>query len=153
MRSVSLDRGNTKTNELDSCCCKFQSGGYKISSLDIERVILGMSKVKECAVVGIHDEEYGERIAAIVVLRHSNDTLTLEELQEFCSKELARYKLPTRLILLQQVSLFLFVIQCMLTSLTNEIDDNNNNFCMAYLIGNSKKRNGKGQQKATCLSF
>nr|CAG4708501.1 unnamed protein product [Naegleria fowleri] len=79
-----------------------KSGGYKISSLDIERVILGMSKVKECAVVGIHDEEYGERIAAIVVLRHSNDTLTLEELQEFCSKELARYKLPTRLILLQQ---------------------------------------------------
>jgi len=76
-----------------------KSGGYKISALDIERVILGNGKVKECAVVGIPDEEYGERIGALLVL-HDNESMTLVELQDFCSKELAKYKLPTRLLVL-----------------------------------------------------
>ncbi|KAL9649387.1 hypothetical protein ABK040_014298 [Willaertia magna] len=79
-----------------------KSGGYKISALDIERVILGNEKIKECAVVGVPDEEYGERIGAIIVngMKDNQEPITLEELQKWCSQELAKYKLPTVLIVI-----------------------------------------------------
>jgi acyl-CoA synthetase (AMP-forming)/AMP-acid ligase II len=46
-----------------------KSGGFKISALDIEREILEHPKVAEAIVVGVDDLEYGQRIAAAVVLK------------------------------------------------------------------------------------
>ncbi|KAJ9602991.1 hypothetical protein H2200_012286 [Cladophialophora chaetospira] len=46
-----------------------KSGGYKISALDVERQILEHPKIAEAIVVGVDDAEYGQRIAAAVVLR------------------------------------------------------------------------------------
>jgi len=45
-----------------------KSGGYKLSALDIEREILGLDYVSEVMVVGVEDEEFGQRVAAAVVL-------------------------------------------------------------------------------------
>ncbi len=44
-----------------------KSGGYKISALDIERELLEHPDISECAVVGVEDEEWGQKIVAIVV--------------------------------------------------------------------------------------
>ena len=44
-------------------------GGYKISALDVEREILNHRKAHEAIVVGTEDPEYGQRIAAAVVLK------------------------------------------------------------------------------------
>ena len=46
-----------------------KKAGYKISALDIESNILQNESVKECAVVGVPDEKYGEEIVAFVVLK------------------------------------------------------------------------------------
>lgn len=46
-----------------------KSGGYKISALDIEREILDLSYVGEVMVVGVDDEEYGQRVAAAITIR------------------------------------------------------------------------------------
>jgi malonyl-CoA/methylmalonyl-CoA synthetase len=46
----------------------WQSGGYKISALEIERVFMEHERVAECAVVGISDEEWGERVAILLKL-------------------------------------------------------------------------------------
>lgn len=46
-----------------------KSGGYKISALDIEREILGLDYISEVVVVGVDDEEFGQKVAAAVVLR------------------------------------------------------------------------------------
>jgi malonyl-CoA/methylmalonyl-CoA synthetase len=45
-----------------------KSGGYKISALDVERQILEHPMIAEAIVVGVDDEEFGQRIAAAVVL-------------------------------------------------------------------------------------
>ena len=45
-----------------------KSGGYKISALDVEREILGLDYISEVAVVGVEDEEFGDRVAAAIVL-------------------------------------------------------------------------------------
>jgi len=44
-----------------------KKGGYKLSALEIENVLLDNPKVKEVAVVGVPDDKYGDEIAAIVV--------------------------------------------------------------------------------------
>ena len=49
-----------------------KSGGYKISSLEIEEVLRTHSKVSDCAVVGIEDVEWGELIVACLVLNESS---------------------------------------------------------------------------------
>ncbi|KAJ5760482.1 hypothetical protein N7520_007638 [Penicillium odoratum] len=76
-----------------------KSGGYKISALDIEREILGLDYVSEVMVVGVEDEEYGQRVAASISLKTDQSTkrkaLTLAELREDLRSKLASYKIPT----------------------------------------------------------
>ncbi|ETN40919.1 uncharacterized protein HMPREF1541_05199 [Cyphellophora europaea CBS 101466] len=76
-----------------------KSGGYKISALDIEREILGLDYVAEVMVVGVEDEEFGQRVAAAIVLKpdDKNDGLTLDRLRQDLRSSLAGYKMPTLL--------------------------------------------------------
>lgn len=76
-----------------------KSGGYKISALDIEREILGLDYVSEVMVVGVEDEEYGQRVAASISLKTDQSatrkTITLAELRGDLRSKLASYKIPT----------------------------------------------------------
>lgn len=76
-----------------------KSGGYKISALDIEREILGLDYVSEVMVVGVEDEEYGQRVAATVSLKPdqylTRARLTLAKLREDLRSKLTGYKMPT----------------------------------------------------------
>ncbi|KAL5359669.1 hypothetical protein BJX96DRAFT_164609 [Aspergillus floccosus] len=74
-----------------------KSGGYKISALDIEMELNSHPKVEEGIIVGVEDEEFGQRIAAAVVLKNPKDTLTLHELRQDLRASLSNYKLPTML--------------------------------------------------------
>ena len=44
-----------------------RSGGYKISALHVERLLLAHPDIKEIAIVGISDDVYGQKIGAIIV--------------------------------------------------------------------------------------
>lgn len=46
-----------------------KSGGYKISALEVERKMLALDAIQEVAVVGLKDDEWGQRVAAIVRFR------------------------------------------------------------------------------------
>ncbi|XP_017979348.1 PREDICTED: malonate--CoA ligase isoform X1 [Theobroma cacao] len=82
-------------------------GGYKLSALEIESVLLEHPDIAECCVLGLPDKDYGEAVSAIVVLESetkgkqedSNSALSLEELCTWAKDKLAPYKLPTRLML------------------------------------------------------
>lgn len=77
-----------------------KSGGYKISALDIERDILSLPYVSEVMVVGVTDEEYGQRVAAAITLRAgqaTNRKLSIDELRKDLRGILTGYKLPTLL--------------------------------------------------------
>lgn len=76
-----------------------KSGGYKISALEIEEVLREHPLVEECAVVGITDPRWGERVGVALVLSEGS-SMELEELRDWASGKLAGYKLPTRLLLL-----------------------------------------------------
>ena len=74
-----------------------KSGGEKVSALEIEAVLLTHPQVAECAVVGVPDPEWGERVAVAVVMRGEED-LTLEALRTWARERLAVYKVPSRLL-------------------------------------------------------
>jgi len=72
-----------------------KSGGYKISALEIEAVLRAHPAVAECAVVGIADAEWGEKICVAVEPRGAEPTLA--DLQAWAKEHLAPYKLPRAL--------------------------------------------------------
>jgi malonyl-CoA/methylmalonyl-CoA synthetase len=74
-----------------------KSGGYKISALEVEEVLREHPSIEECAVVGIEDEEWGERVCAALVLSRGGE-VNLQSLREWCRERLAPYKIPSRII-------------------------------------------------------
>jgi malonyl-CoA/methylmalonyl-CoA synthetase len=73
-----------------------KTGGYKVSALEIEEALREHPAISECAVVGVPDPEWGQRVAAAVLL-HDGQTLTLEQLRAFGKERLAPYKVPSLL--------------------------------------------------------
>ncbi len=73
-----------------------KTGGYKVSALEIEEVLRTHPLVLECAVVGIPDPEWGERVTAAVELRGAA-SLDLEGLKDWAKQRLAPYKVPRAL--------------------------------------------------------
>ncbi len=74
-----------------------KSGGYKISALEIEEVLRTHPKIKDCAVVGIPDLEWGEIIGASLILKTSE--FNLEELKTWLKEKLPAYKSPRKYII------------------------------------------------------
>ena len=77
-----------------------KSGGYKISALEIERVLSGHPLVVECAVVGVPDRTWGEKVAAAIVLT-GGSSMDIKGLRDWASRRLAGYKLPAGLALVE----------------------------------------------------
>ncbi len=72
------------------------SGGENVYSIEVENVVAKHPAVAQVAVIGLPDERWGERVHAVVGLV-PGATLTLEELREFCKREIAGYKCPRSL--------------------------------------------------------
>lgn len=79
-----------------------KTGGFKVSALEIEDVLCQHPLIRECAVVGVTDEEWGERVAAVAVVTEDAD-LSLEVLREWAKDRLAPYKAPSRLLILDEL--------------------------------------------------
>ena len=78
------------------------SGGEKIYPEEVELALRSHPGVYDAVVVGVPDERWGSRVAAVV--QPQPDTgLTLEELSAHCSTRIARYKLPRELHLVIQM--------------------------------------------------
>jgi malonyl-CoA/methylmalonyl-CoA synthetase len=79
-----------------------KTGGYKVSALEIEEVLRSHPEIQECAVVGVEDLEWGERVCAALVLR-SEPSLTLESFRRWAKERLAVYKVPTKILIVEEL--------------------------------------------------
>lgn len=79
-----------------------KSGGYKLSALEIEGVLLTHEKIEEVAVIGAPDETWGEAVTAFVVLRPSA-SLSQENLKTWCDGRMSAYKIPKKLRILDSL--------------------------------------------------
>jgi acyl-CoA synthetase (AMP-forming)/AMP-acid ligase II len=69
------------------------SGGVNIYPAEIEEVIHSCPSISDVAVIGVPDEEWGEAVKAVIVLKDGENT-TSEEIIEYCKEHLAGYKRP-----------------------------------------------------------
>ncbi|MEN7548202.1 acyl-CoA synthetase [Rapidithrix thailandica] len=77
-----------------------KSGGYKISALEIEEVLRQHPQVKECAVVGIADEKWGECVAAALIW-DTGEAFALAQFKEWAETHLPSYKIPSKVKLVE----------------------------------------------------
>ena len=69
-------------------------GGYQVWPREVEEVIMKHPKVLEVGVAGIPDPYRGETVKAWVVLK-PGEMATVDDIREWCKKELAAFKVPT----------------------------------------------------------
>ena len=76
------------------------TGGYNVSGLEVEAVLLEHPNVKEAAVVGSPDKNRGQVVKAFIILRETPagkiDTV-VDELQNFVKSEISAFKYPRKI--------------------------------------------------------
>ena len=78
------------------------TGGHKVQPEEVERCLRSHPAVADVIVVGVPDDRFGERIAAVVAPRHDARP-TLESLRRHCDRVLAGYKAPRHLVVVDRV--------------------------------------------------
>jgi fatty-acyl-CoA synthase len=69
-------------------------GGENVYPREIEEFLYSHPAIADVQVIGVPDPKYGEEILACVILRDSSGSLTAEDVAEFCRGNLAHYKIP-----------------------------------------------------------
>jgi len=77
-----------------------KTGGHKVSALEIEETLRQHPAIVECAVVGVPDDEWGERVAAAIVVRNG-EAPDLDQLRAWAKAHMAVHKIPSRLLVLE----------------------------------------------------
>jgi malonyl-CoA/methylmalonyl-CoA synthetase len=77
-----------------------KSGGYKISSLEIEEVLRKHPLVSDCGVVGVPDEEWGELVVAAIITLGEIDT---KALNQWMREQMPAYKTPRKYLVLSEL--------------------------------------------------
>ena len=72
-------------------------GGEMVAPEEVENVIHAQDGVAECAVIGLPDETWGERVVAVVVLEPGAD-VTEASVMAVCRERLARFKRPEQVV-------------------------------------------------------
>ncbi|NER13456.1 AMP-binding protein [Leptobacterium flavescens] len=91
-----LNEGSYKILGRDSVDI-IKSGGYKISALEIEDVLRKHELIKDCAVVGIPEPEWGEIVAACIVTEENE--IDFKQLSDWLKSYLPSYKVPRKYLI------------------------------------------------------
>jgi fatty-acyl-CoA synthase len=78
------------------------SGGENVFPREVEDLLADHEQIEEAAVVGVPDEQFGQRLKAFVVIR-AGAKLSEEEVKEHVKANLARYKVPREVVFMQQL--------------------------------------------------
>jgi fatty-acyl-CoA synthase len=78
------------------------SGSENVYPREVEDLLAGHEQIGEAAVVGVPDEEFGQRLKAFVVPRDGS-RLTEAAVKDFVKAKLARYKVPREVVFLTEL--------------------------------------------------
>ncbi|WP_172653019.1 class I adenylate-forming enzyme family protein [Rhodococcus opacus] len=76
-------------------------GGSNVSPAEVEGVLGAHTQIREAAVVGLPDEQFGERVVAVVVTEAQEPSA--EALRAFCCEHLASYKVPSEFVFVAEL--------------------------------------------------
>ena len=78
------------------------SGGFNVFPAEVEQVIWAHPAVEDCAVIGAPDDDWGERVTAVVELRPGRD-VTADELKRLCREALGPIRAPKDVVFVDQL--------------------------------------------------
>ena len=78
------------------------SGGENVYPIEVERALAAHPAVAEASVLGVDDEQFGQRLAAFVVLR-PDASATADMLKQHVRESLANYKVPREIVFLDEL--------------------------------------------------
>lgn len=78
------------------------SGGENVYPLEVENLLAGRPDVHEAAVVGVPDEDFGQRLKAYIV-KAPGSALDEDEVKNYVKEHLARYKVPREVVFLDEL--------------------------------------------------
>jgi fatty-acyl-CoA synthase len=78
------------------------SGGENVFPREVEDLLAGHSAIEEVAVVGVPDEQFGQRLKAFVVKRNGA-RLSEQAVKDHVKANLARYKVPREVVFLDEL--------------------------------------------------
>ncbi|MDP6549612.1 MAG: AMP-binding protein, partial [Dehalococcoidia bacterium] len=76
-------------------------GGEMVSPEEVEQVLMAHPQVADAAIIGVPDEEWGEEIRAVIVVRAGG--VTEEELERHCQQRLASFKRPRSVVFVDEL--------------------------------------------------
>jgi acyl-CoA synthetase (AMP-forming)/AMP-acid ligase II len=79
-------------------------GGEKVSPREVDEILMDHPSVQQVVVFAMPHEKLGEEVAAAIVLRAGAKT-DEKELRDFCSQRLAAFKVPRKIVFLEQIPL------------------------------------------------
>jgi acyl-CoA synthetase (AMP-forming)/AMP-acid ligase II len=78
------------------------SGGENLFPSEVEDLLAGHEHVREVAVVGVDDEEWGQRLKAVVAL-HAGATCNEDDLRAYVKQNLAAFKVPRDVVFVDEL--------------------------------------------------
>ena len=79
------------------------SGGENISPIEVEEALLKLNAIQEAAVIGLPDEEWGQKVVALVVPK-SKSNFNTDNILKTLRENLRSYKLPKKIIVTDSIA-------------------------------------------------
>lgn len=79
------------------------TGGYNVYPKEVENVLEQHEAIQEAAAIGLPDDDFGERVMAVVVIKKGHDPIASDSIIAFCKKHLASYKCPKEIFAVEQL--------------------------------------------------
>ncbi|NLO40643.1 MAG: AMP-binding protein, partial [Ruminiclostridium sp.] len=78
------------------------SGGENVFPAEVERILASHPQVAQAAVIGVNDENFGQRLKAFILL-HENSVVSQEELFEWLRTRIARFQTPREIVFVESM--------------------------------------------------
>ena len=84
------------------CCHVVGSVGETVPGVEVEEIIYTRMEVQECAVVGLPDREWGERVTAFIIPK-PGCVIVPDEMRSFLKSSLSSYKVPKEVVIVDEM--------------------------------------------------
>lgn len=79
------------------------TGGENVYPIEVEQVLFRHPNIREVAVIGYPDEQWGESVKAVIALKNTEESISLEDIRRFCKGKLASFKIPKQIELVDEL--------------------------------------------------
>ena len=74
------------------------SGGENINPKEIELLLMKIKNIQDCAIVGVPDDKWGQKVVAYICMKDKNNSISPKEIVDYLLIDLSKYKIPKEFV-------------------------------------------------------